>query len=76
MRRFRFRGLARRYGHAGMSGVHSTMGDIRKLASDNAPITAAVLGGAMGAIASEMGVGTAAMLGAVTGVAAQQLTKK
>lgn len=69
-------GLMRRYGHATMASVHSATAEIRKLARDNAPITAALLGAAAGAVSSELGVGTAALVGGVAGVAIEQATKR
>lgn len=72
----RLGGLARRYGHASMAQVHSAAADIRKLARDNAVVTAAVLGAATGAVAGEMGAGTGALLGLVSGVAVEEVTKK
>jgi hypothetical protein len=75
MRRKRF-ALARRYGHASMAQVHSATADLRKLARDNAAVTAGVLGAAAGAVSSELGVGTAALVGAVAGVAIEMTLKK
>jgi hypothetical protein len=59
-----------------MAAVHDVLGDVRKIARDNAPVTAAVLGAAAGALSSEMGVGTAALVGGVAGVAIEQTTKR
>lgn len=59
-----------------MAAVHNTVAEVRKLARDNAPITAAVLGAGAGAIMSSQGTGAAAIIGAVTGVAIEEVTKK
>jgi hypothetical protein len=68
--------LARRYGHASMAQVHETMGHVKRLARENAPIAAAVVGAGAGAVAGTLGVGTGALVGLVAGIAIEEAAKK
>jgi hypothetical protein len=78
LRKFRRKAgaLRRRYGHFGMAEVNNAAAGVRKFASDNAPITAAVVGAAGGALAGGLGAGAGALVGAVAGVGIEEATKK
>lgn len=71
-------GLSRRkrYGHMSMEQVSHNATELRKVARENAPVTAAAVGAAAGALAAGVGVAPAAIIGAVTGVAIEEVTKK
>lgn len=68
--------MRRRYGHFGMSDVHNATAGIRKLASDNPAVAAAVIGGTVAAVTAGMSPGPAALAGAAAGIAVQQATRK
>jgi hypothetical protein len=68
--------LAKRYGHFDMGKVHKATADVRKLASDNPLVAAALVGSGIGAIGAGMTLGGAALVGAAAGIAVEQALTK
>lgn len=67
--------LRRRYGHFGMADVENGVAHIRRLATDNPTVTAAVFGATSAALASGMPTGAAAVLGATAAIAVEKASK-
>ena len=74
-RRHRRRGLARRYGHFSQVSVDAGVGKVRAVVAANPTLSAAAIGGTVGALAAGSSPVAAALVGVLSSVTTQQVLK-
>ena len=67
------RRYGRAHGHFGIADIRAAGGHVRQFVAENPALTAAALGGAVGATAAGISPGAAALVGAATGVVGQKM---